>query len=152
MAPPRWIILVPIIIGMGMGLLVRRPNEGSGSNSCGRRPSITPPPYVFFTVWPILYLLMGIVYYQYLKKSEMAVSSPFSLFLIASFIILNLWYVIFGNVCAPMAGFVAIFLIALLAYYVVYQLWRKKVPYWYLLIALLAWMTFATYLTYLSLP
>jgi translocator protein len=150
MATSRWIIIVPIIIGMAMGLLVRRPQRGA--NACGKRPEITPPPYVFFTVWPILYLLMGIVYYQYLKKSGVAVSSPFSLFLIASFIVLNLWYTIFGNLCAPIWGFIAIFLVTLLAYYIVYQLWKKKVPYWYLLIALLAWMTFATYLTYLSVP
>ncbi len=148
-SPSRWIIIAPIIIGMAMGLLVRRPQT---TNACGKRPSITPPPYVFFTVWPILYLLMGIVYYQYLKKSSLAISSPFSLFLIGSFILLNMWYVIFGNVCAPVMGFIAIFFVALLAYYVVYQLWKKKVPYWYLLIALLAWMTFATYLTYLSVP
>jgi tryptophan-rich sensory protein len=148
-SPSRWIIIAPIVIGMAMGLLVRRPKI---TNACGKRPSITPPPYVFFIVWPILYFLMGIVYYQYLKKSGLAVSSPFSLFLIGFFILLNMWYVIFGNVCAPVMGFVSIFLIALLAYYVVYQLWKKKVPYWYLLIALLAWMTFATYLTYLSVP
>ena len=144
----KWIILLPLIIGMGMGLLVRKPRlENCGSIKVK---SITPPPYVFFIVWPILYLIIGFVYYQYLQKYS--ITSPFSLFMIFTFIMLNLWSVIFRNYCLPTASLIYIVLVTLVYFYIVYKLMKLNIKYAYLMIALLVWMTFASYLTYVSQP
>lgn len=145
----KWIILLPLIIGMGMGLLVRKPRlENCISPKATSSTSLVPPPYVFFIVWPILYLIIGFVYYQYLQKYS--IKSSFSLFMIFTFIILNLWSVIFRNYCLPTASLIYIVLVTLVYFYIVYKLMKLNIKYAYLMIALLVWMTFASYLTYMS--
>ena len=144
----KWIIILPLIIGMGMGLLVKKQKlENCISPKAN---SFTPPPYVFFIVWPILYLIIGFVYYQYLQKYS--IKSSFSIFMIITFILLNLWNVIFRNYCLPTASLIYIIAITLIYYYIVYKLIKLNVKYAYTMIALLLWMTFASYLTYMSKP
>ncbi len=144
MNPSKWIILIPLIIGMGMNLFVKREKL----DNCGSINEMTPPPYVFFIVWPILYLIIGYVYYQYLKKYS--INSPFSIFMIVTFILLNLWNVVFRNYCSPKISLISILLITILYYYIVYQLIKLNIKYSYLMIALLVWMMYATILVYFS--
>ncbi len=146
MAVSRWIILLPLIIGMGMNLFVK--NTKSACGNVDKMMDWTPPPYVFFIVWPILYLIIGFVYYQFLQNHS--ITSKYSLFMIAAFIALNLWNVIFRNVCLPLPSFIYIILITLVYYIMTYQLMKMKVKYAYLMIALVAWLTFASWLTYLG--
>jgi benzodiazapine receptor len=148
MVVSKWIILLPLIIGMGMGLLVK--NQRLENCISPKADSFTPPPYVFFIVWPILYLIIGFVYYQYLLKHS--IKSTFSIFMIIAFILLNLWNVIFRNYCLPNESFIYIVMITLVYYTIVYKLMKMNVKYSYLMIALLVWMTFASFLTYKSLP
>ncbi len=144
----KWIILLPLIIGMGMGLLVKKQRlENCISPKAN---NVTPPPYVFFIVWPILYLIIGFVYYQYLQKYS--IKSSFSIFMIITFIALNMWNVIFRNYCLPYASLIYIVMITLIYYYIVYKLMKLNIKYAYTMIALLLWMTFASYLTYVSKP
>ena len=142
----QFVIFIPLIIGMTMSLLV----QNQVNKTCGVRPDFTPPPYVFYTVWPILYLIIGFVFYQFLKKHSL--TSRFSIFMILAFLLLNMWYVIYGNICSPTNAFIAIILVTLLYYYITYQLYKMNTTYWYLMIALLVWMTFASFLTYKSIP
>ncbi len=144
----KWIILLPLIIGMGMGLLVKKQRLENCISA--KADSVTPPPYVFFIVWPILYLIIGFVYYQYLQKYS--IKSSFSIFMIITFIALNMWNVIFRNYCLPYASLIYIVMITLIYYYIVYKLMKLNIKYAYTMIALLLWMTFASYLTYLSKP
>jgi benzodiazapine receptor len=148
MVVSKWIILLPLIIGMTMGLLVK--NQRLENCISLNADSFTPPPYVFFIVWPILYLIIGFVYYQYLLKHS--IKSTFSIFMIIAFIVLNLWNVIFRNYCLPNASFIYIVMITLVYYTIVYQLMKMNVKYAYLMIALVLWMTFASFLTYKALP
>ncbi len=144
----KWIILLPLIIGMGMGLLVK--NQRLENCISPKANTVTPPPYVFFIVWPILYLIIGFVYYQYLLKYS--ITSQFSIFMIITFIALNLWNVIFRNYCFPTASLIYIIAITLVYFYIVYKLMKLNIKYAYTMIALLVWMTFASYLTYISKP
>ncbi len=144
----KWIILLPLIIGMTMGLLVK--NQKLENCISPNADAFTPPPYVFFIVWPILYLIIGFVYCQYLLKHS--IKSKFSIFMIIVFILLNLWNVIFRNYCLPNASFIYIVMITLVYYYILYKLIKMNVKYAYLMIALVVWMTFASFLTYKSLP
>jgi benzodiazapine receptor len=144
----KYIILLPLIIGMGMGLLVK--NQRLENCISPKANAVTPPPYVFFIIWPILYLIIGFVYYQYLQKYS--IRSNFSIFMIITFIALNMWNVIFRNYCLPTASLIYIIAITLIYYYIVYKLIKLNVKYAYTMIALLVWMTFASYLTYMSKP
>ncbi len=144
----KYIILLPLIIGMGMGLLVK--NQRLENCISPKANTVTPPPYVFFIVWPILYLIIGFVYYQYLQKYS--ITSQFSIFMIITFIALNLWNVIFRNYCFPTASLIYIIAITLVYFYIVYKLMKLNIKYAYTMIALLLWMTFASYLTYISKP
>ncbi len=144
----KYIILLPLIIGMGMGLLVK--NQRLENCISPKANTVTPPPYVFFIVWPILYLIIGFVYYQYLQKYS--ITSQFSIFMIITFIALNLWNVIFRNYCFPTASLIYIIAITLVYFYIVYKLMKLNIKYAYTMIALLVWMTFASYLTYISKP
>lgn len=144
-----WIILVPLVLGMSMSLLVK----DNVDRVCGVRSSLTPPPYVFGIVWPVLYLIIGYTYYQYLNGvGNRGIWSRGSIFMMVSFVVLNLWYVLFGNYCDPAHSFVSLFLITLLYIVITYMLWKAKVVMWYLMILLLAWLSFATLLTYQTIP
>ncbi len=144
----KMIILLPLIIGMGMGLLVK--NQRLENCISPKADTVTPPPYVFFIVWPILYLIIGFVYYQYLQKYS--IKSSFSIFMIITFIGLNMWNVIFRNYCLPNASLIYIIAITLIYFYIVYKLIKLNIKYAYAMIVLLLWMIFASYLTYMSKP
>ncbi len=146
MAISKWIILLPILIGMGMNLFVKEQKLKDCISP--KADAYTPPPYVFFIVWPILYLIIGFVYYQYLLKHS--IRSSFSIFMIVAFLALNLWNVIFRNYCAPMASLLYIFIITLVYYFITYKLIKMNVKYALLMMALVVWMTFATFLTYMA--
>jgi benzodiazapine receptor len=149
MVVSKWIIIIPLLIGMGMNLFVKKQKlENCISPNSDIETSLVPPPYVFFIVWPILYLIIGFVYYQYALKYS--IQSSFSIFMIIIFILLNVWNVIFRNYCLPLASLMYIFFITIVYYYIVYKLIKMKVKYASLMIALLLWMTFATFLTYMS--
>lgn len=143
----KYIIILPLIIGMFMNLFVKKQKL----DNCGslNENAFVPPPYVFFIVWPLLYLIIGFVYYQYLQKYSL--TSSFSIFMIITFIALNLWNVIFRNYCFPKTSLLYIIIITLIYFYIVYKLIKLKVAYSYLMVALLLWMTFASFLTYTSL-
>ncbi len=72
--------------------------------------------------------------------------------MIITFIALNLWNVIFRNYCFPTASLIYIIAITLVYFYIVYKLMKLNIKYAYTMIALLLWMTFASYLTYISKP
>ncbi len=144
------VIIIPLLIGFGMNLFVssKRPQRliNCGSQDVNK---YTPPPYVFSIAWTTLYLIIGFVYYQYIKNNS--IKSPFSIFMIITFIGLNLWNVIFRNYCLPELSLIYIIIITLIYYYIVYKLIKLKIKYAYLMILLLIWMTFASFLTYKSL-
>ena len=141
------VIILPLLIGFGMNLFVKNQRlENCGSQKDNK---YTPPPYVFSIAWTTLYLIIGFVYYQYLKKYS--IKSSFSIFMIIAFLALNLWNVIFRSYCLPRESLIYIIIITLVYFYIVYNLMKLNVKYWYLMIALLLWMSFASFLTYTNL-
>jgi translocator protein len=148
MVANKWIIILPLIIGMGMNLFVKQQKLKNCISP--KADEFTPPPYIFFIVWSILYLIIGFVYYQYLLKHS--ITSSFSLLMIFAFIVLNIWNVIFRNYCLPTASLLYIILITFIYYYIVYKLMKMNVKYSYLMVALVVWMTYASFLTYKALP
>jgi tryptophan-rich sensory protein len=68
---------------------------------------VTTPGWVFAVVWPILYMLLGVAI-NICKSDTRKLSLLLSLV-----IILNAWWVSFGNRCAPILSFTSILTILL---------------------------------------
>lgn len=111
--------------------------SGIGKPACPAAPS-QPPGWVFGLVWPILYLLLGIALYMS-RKNVKALAS-----LVVLIAALNSWWLMFAARCRPLLAFVSI---AALAVYVC-GLSVLFLEIRYLLLPLLAWLSFATYLSY----
>jgi len=143
---PSDIILLffPLIIGVGLvSIFVNK------ESLCGKRPKLQPPGWVFATVWPILYLLMGISIFIYWRKSGRKITYPFYLFIIGT-LLLQAWWVLFNKICAPTSAFLSLvgitiyFLRTALSFYKLSQISTLC------LIPLIVWLSFASYLTYKS--
>ena len=138
------VLFFPLIIGIGLiSIFVNK------ESLCGKHPKLQPPGWVFATVWPILYLLMGISIFIYWRKSDRKITYPLYLF-IFGILLLQIWWIVFNKICAPKNAFVSLvgitiyFLGTSLSFYKVSQISTVC------LIPLLMWLSFASYLTYQS--
>ena len=59
-------IFLPLVLGGIVGFII----SGSMDFESLNKPPLAPPGILFPIVWTILYLLMGIAYYLYRKKSD----------------------------------------------------------------------------------
>ena len=138
------LFLFPMIIGLGLvAIFVRK------ESICGKRPALQPPGWIFATVWPILYILMGISIFTFWRKTERKMTWPFYMFIIGT-ILLQVWWVVFNKICAPKYAFGSLVAIAIYFLSVVisfYKYSHSRVATYYL-IPLLMWLSFASYLTY----
>lgn len=101
---------------------------------------ITPPGWVFGVVWPVLYLLVGIVMARMeLQKRYGLLSNLFWLVLG-----LNLWYVVFAPKCYPLAALVGIVAVLIATVWVTVDVFRADSKTGRLMLPLCLWLTFAT--------
>lgn len=107
------------------------------------KPSWTPPSWVFGPVWSLLYLLMGISAWQVWRKAGFRLAAvPLVLFIIQ--LVLNMvWSGLFFGLRSP--GFALIEIVclwcAILATTIAF--WRRSVAAGWLMLAYLAWVSFA---------
>lgn len=126
------LIALPNLVSVTMQLV-----SGIGKPACPAAHS-QPPGWVFGAVWPVLYLLLGVALYKSCK-----LTNAFAL-LVALIVALNTWWLVFAARCRPLLALLSIAVIAL--YVCVLLIMYPKLRY--LLMPLLAWLTFATYLSY----
>ena len=113
-----------------------------------RRPSWTPPDWVFGPVWSVLYLSMAVAAWLVWRQHGLA-SAAWPLGLFAVQIALNVvWSALFFALRNPGAAlFEIIFLwCAILA--TALSFWRISVPAGWLLVPYLAWVTYAAALNF----
>ena len=96
-----------------------------------------PPPWIFGVVWPILLLLIG---YSWTMREELTIYYLLLTFLLSSWCILNL--------VNKVLAFVNILITIGFTIYLILHKFKKKSSY--LLIPLVAWLSFASYLAYNS--
>jgi tryptophan-rich sensory protein len=114
---------------------------GSARNNACPQLTMQPPGYVFAIVWPILYLMLGGAMYR-------ARGQPYALAsLVALMLALNAWWVRFGNTCEPGSALFAIVSVLLATLAVAGFVLRTDTVAAALLLPLLAWLCFATFLT-----
>ena len=108
-----------------------------------KKPSLTPPNWVFGPVWTTLYIMMGFSLYLYLQKS----SNPYALTLFFTQLALNLsWsptFFVFRQICPALF---IILLTIVLTCLTATEFWKKSKLAALFLVPYIAWMSLASYL------
>ena len=136
------LLLFPLIVGIGLvSIFVRK------ESICGKRSKLQPPGWVFATVWPILYILMGISLFVYWRKIGRIPNWPLYLFILGV-LLLQVWWIIFNKICNEKVAFGSLVAIAIYFLGIAISLFKISSVSTYCLIPLLIWLSFASYLTY----
>ena len=115
------------------------------------KPALSPPPYVFGIVWPILYTLMaigaGLVYTTECVTSKCTERKQSAILLYVVQLIVNgIWPILFFRFELFTLAFLCIVVLWLLILKMVYDFYKINKVAGYLIVPYLLWVTFATYL------
>lgn len=113
-----------------------------------RRPSWTPPDWLFGPVWTLLYAMMAVAAWLiWLRRAETGSTTALTLFAIQ--LALNLaWSGLFFALKNPAAGFADIILLWLAILATMIAFWRLSTPAGLLLLPYLLWVSYATALNF----
>lgn len=112
------------------------------------KPFFSPPSYIFAIVWPILYILMALSLFLFLKNGlKRGKIIPLTIFIVQ--LILNLmWSPVFFGLHNMKLAFVIILLMIILTIIITFYFYRFSKTSAILLIPYLLWICFALYLNY----
>lgn len=143
------LFVAPLVLGMGSGWLLM---SRSGYVQCGRRPSIQPPGWVFSVAWTVLYILAGAAAALAWRRAGRKWTRGLTALAVA-LLALMAWWAYFASVCKPSTAFAAIVPAAGLVVVATALMWADgAVVSAALLGPLVAWMVFASLLSFLSIP
>jgi benzodiazapine receptor len=113
-----------------------------------KKPSFTPPSWLFSPVWIFLFVLMGLTLYilwqDYSKRS-----TKIALIFFSAQLVLNLmWSVIFFGLKSPMAAFIEIIVLLLAIFLTILKSLQVSKVAGYLLLPYIIWVSFAALLNY----
>ncbi|MCJ1370289.1 hypothetical protein MMC20_001501 [Loxospora ochrophaea] len=152
-AQPAASILLPVVLGTGVGFSVR-PTETQKTYLAIKQPPLRPPPQVFGPMWTTLYALMGYSAYR-AWTTGMASMDPKIIDLTKKGATLYtvqlglnlIWMPLFFGLKRPIEATVDITLLTGVTGYLTY-LWAQVDPIaGWALAPYLGWLTFATYLS-----
>ncbi len=112
-----------------------------------KKPSFTPPNWLFGPAWITLYLLMGIAAYLVWRQglTPAGVRPALSVFLVQ--LALNaLWSPVFFGLRSPLAGVIVIVLLWLAIVITIFLFWQVSKPAALLLIPYIIWVSYASLL------
>jgi tryptophan-rich sensory protein len=136
-------ILLPLLVGAaGSGLSV--PGIGSWY-SLLNKPFFTPPSWVFAPVWTVLYLLMGISLWLFIREEQSPESRRKGILLWSAQLFFNaIWSVAFFAFQSPLAGLIIILILLVLIILTMRSFYPVSRPAAYLLIPYICWVCIAT--------
>lgn len=108
------------------------------------KPIFTPPNWLFFPVWTVLYILMGVAAFLVWRKglANRQVRTALIIFLIQ--LILNaLWSVVFFGLESPLYGFIVIAVLSVVILFTVLEFYSISLASSVLLWPYLLWVAFA---------
>ncbi len=109
------------------------------------KPALTPPQIVFSIVWPILYLMIGLSLFFYLKGDFK--KNKFAIFAFIVQLLLNFaWSPVFFKSQNPLAALVILVLMIIFIVLTIVLFFKKSKLAGLLLIPYLIWTLFAFYL------
>lgn len=113
------------------------------------KPELTPPNWVFGPVWTTLFACMGVATFLIWKKGLDRKDVRIALGIFLTQLILNtLWSVLFFGLRSPGIAFGEIILLWLTIIATIFAFAKISKPAAWLLVPYLAWVSFASYLTY----
>ena len=137
-------LLAPVALGLGSAWLLA-PRK---YRPCGRRPALQPPGWAFGVAWPLLYLLAGASAALAWRRAGRRWSRGLVALAVA-LAALMAWWVVFANRCSPAAAFAAIVPAAGSVVAAAALMWADGADASAaLLLPLVAWMAFASYLSF----
>lgn len=109
------------------------------------KPEFVPPSYVFFIVWAILYILMGISFYLVSTTNSFYKERAILLYFTQLFVNL-LWSIIFFTFKLRFFAFIWIIILIILIAMMIYNFYKIYKKAAYIQIPYLLWTLFAAYL------
>lgn len=110
------------------------------------KPSFSPPNWIFFPVWTVLYILMGIALYVVWQKGT-NVKAAMSIF--GTQLALNvLWPIIFFGMRSPFYALIEILVLWVSIALTIRAFWKISKTAGNLLIPYILWVSFAAFLNY----
>lgn len=112
------------------------------------KPPLLPPNGVFGPVWTTLYLLMGIALYLVWTADTKIPKRPAFIAFGVQIALNALWSITFFGLHMPWAGAVIILVLLGTIAWTIWEFWKHSRLAAYLLVPYIAWVCFATYLTF----
>lgn len=131
-------ILLPIILGSIIGLTTSKYIDYQYLN----KPLLSPPKILFPIMWSIIYILLGISYYLYKKKTD----KTSYIYYVGLFVNL-MWTILFFVFKLRFVSIIWILLLDILVYLILREFKKVNKISFYLNIPYFIWCLFATYLT-----
>ena len=131
-------IFLPIILGSIVGFIINKYIDYPILN----KPPLAPPKILFPIMWSIIYLLMGLSYYLYKKKTNNT-----SILYYIQLAVNLLWSIIFFVFKFRLLSIFWIILLFILVFLLIISFKKVNKTSSYLNIPYLIWTLFATYLT-----
>jgi translocator protein len=113
-----------------------------------QRPALTPPNWVFGPVWTVLYIMIAISIFLFVKNHK--TGTGFGIYLlIALHLVANLsWTALFFRVQSPGLALIDIIVLDVTLMLMIYNFWQTNRIASILLWPYLLWILFATYLNF----
>jgi benzodiazapine receptor len=113
-----------------------------------KKPSFTPPSWLFSPVWIFLFVLMGLTLYILWQAYSKKVARIALLFFALQLILNMLWSVIFFGLKSPMWAFIEILILWLAIFLTIWKSLKISKAAGYLLLPYIIWISFAAILNY----
>lgn len=140
-------ILLPLLVGF-IGAVFTAPAIPTWYATLAR-PWFAPPSWLFGPAWTVLYILMGVASFLIYLKRETDPRTDGALKVYGFQLFLNLlWSVIFFGLRSILGGFIEILLLWVLIVVTTRRFYRISPAAGLLMIPYLAWVTFASVLTF----
>jgi len=113
-----------------------------------QQPALTPPNWVFGPVWTVLYVMIAVSIFLFVKNKK--TGTGFGIyFLIAFHLIANFaWTTLFFRLQSPFLALIDIVVLDVSLVFMIYYFWEKSKIASTLLWPYLLWVLFATYLNF----
>jgi tryptophan-rich sensory protein len=144
----KWIQLIIAVVGVELigslsGLLA---GDIKAIYNSFTLPPFSPPDRLFGIVWPILYLMIGIVGYLIFTVRSNYRKTNLTLF-IAQLFLNFIWSIVFFNASSRWTGLLIILVLDALVFFCIKEVYKSSKLAAYLMIPYFLWILFATYLT-----
>lgn len=144
----KWVQLIIAVVGVELvgslsGLLA---GDIKAIYNSFTLPPFSPPDRLFGIVWPILYLMIGIVGYLIFTVRSNYRKTNLTLF-IAQLFLNFIWSIVFFNASSRWTGLLIILVLDALVFFCIKEFYKSSKLAAYLMIPYFLWILFATYLT-----